>query len=123
MSSKHLINSNVRKISGNTRAGFRKSSYCLLLGGAAILLIGAMFFHSLYRGRADASGIRDTAGVVAKLELTDLCLFNEARYTRHPSQADFYSAFQDHPTALEHFPTGSIAGPQESLRRFYEQLD
>jgi hypothetical protein len=42
------------------------------------------------------------------LSLTDLCLFTEARYTRHPSQADRHSPFQDHPAALEHFPSGSI---------------
>jgi hypothetical protein len=40
--------------------------------------------------------------------LTDPCLFTEARYTRHPSQADHHSAFQDYPLALEHFPSGSL---------------
>jgi hypothetical protein len=38
-------------------------------------------------------------------------LFTEARYTRHRSQADLHAAFQDHPGALEHFPTGSLVGP------------
>jgi hypothetical protein len=38
-------------------------------------------------------------------------LFTEARYTRHPSQADLHSAFQDHPLALEHFPSGSLITP------------
>ena len=37
-----------------------------------------------------------------------LALFTEARYTRHPSQADLHSAFQDHPLALDHFPTGTL---------------
>lgn len=48
---------------------------------------------------------------IAALELTDLCLFTESRYTRHPSQSDVHSAFQDHPMALEHFPTGSFLSP------------
>lgn len=51
------------------------------------------------------------ARLVARLRLTDLCLFTEARYTRHPSQADLHSPFQDHPLALEHFPSGSLLTP------------
>ncbi len=46
--------------------------------------------------------------LVTQLQLTDLCLFTEAGYTRHLSQADLPSAFQDHPLGLEHFPTGSL---------------
>jgi hypothetical protein len=63
------------------------------------------------------------ADVVRTLELTDLCLFTEARYTRHLSQADVYSAFQDHPVSLEHFPTGSVAGPTTGLWRRNGKLD
>ncbi|MCG7941386.1 MAG: hypothetical protein N0C88_21400 [Candidatus Thiodiazotropha lotti] len=53
----------------------------------------------------------ESAELVSRLGLTDLALFTEARYTRHPSQADIHSAFQDHPVALEHFPTGSLLRP------------
>ena len=42
------------------------------------------------------------------LGLTDLAIWTEARYTRHPSQADFFSPFQDCPSSLEHFPAGSV---------------
>ena len=55
--------------------------------------------------------------LVAQLRLTDLALFTEARYTRHPSQADLHSAFQDHPLALEHFPTGSLIAPPPGIMR------
>lgn len=48
---------------------------------------------------------------VRELGLTDLCLFTEARYTRHISLADLHSAFQDHPGALDHFPSGSLVRP------------
>lgn len=51
--------------------------------------------------------------LVRKLELTDLALFTEARYTRHPSQADRFAAFQDHPMALDHFPSGGMIPPPE----------
>ncbi len=71
----------------------------------------------------DAVRLRAAAGadeaertrLVAQLRLTDLALFTEARYTRHPSQADLHSAFQDHPLALEHFPTGSLIAPPAGL--------
>lgn len=71
----------------------------------------------------DAARLRAAAGpdeaertrLVAQLRLTDLALFTEARYTRHPSQADLHSAFQDHPLALEHFPTGSLIAPPAGL--------
>ena len=58
-----------------------------------------------------ASKLQQRARLVRALGLTDLALFTEARYTRHPTQADLHSAFQDHPMALEHFPSGSIQPP------------
>lgn len=64
-----------------------------------------------------------TLALVERLGLTDLVLFTEARYTRHPSQADLQSAFQDHPVAIEHFPTGSLLSPPAGILEAYEQLD
>jgi hypothetical protein len=91
---------------------------------ASLLLMGLMFIHAHVLEQADGPLINELAGVVHHLELTDLCLFTEARYTRHLSQADLHSAFQDHPMSLEHFPTGSIAGPPAGLlRRLHGQLD
>lgn len=49
--------------------------------------------------------------LVKLLALTDLSLSSEARYTRHPTQADVFAPFQDFPGALEHFPTGSMIAP------------
>jgi hypothetical protein len=51
---------------------------------------------------------------VRALQLTDLSFWTEARYTRHPSQADRFTPFQDFPSALEHFPAGSIMAPVRS---------
>ena len=112
-----------RKKMAKARFPIRKSSLCLSLLGASLLLLGLMFTHATLQRQADAPSIDRMAGVVRNLELTDLCLFTEARYTRHLSQADLHSAFQDHPLSLEHFPTGSIAGPPEGLRRFHGKLD
>jgi hypothetical protein len=53
--------------------------------------------------------------LVSQLQLTDLSIWSEARYTRHPSQADLFTAFQDFPGAFDHFPAGSIIGPGNPL--------
>ena len=47
--------------------------------------------------------------LVQVFELTDLAIWTGARYTRHLSQADTFSAFQDSMGALEHFPAGALA--------------
>ena len=87
---------------------------------AFLALAGIAFagcFVDAARLRATAAGdANGMVALVAQLRLTDLALFTEARYTRHPSQADLHSAFQDHPLALEHFPTGSLIGPPAGLR-------
>lgn len=51
--------------------------------------------------------------LVRELGLTDLAIWSEARYSRHPSQADFFTAFQDYPGAFDHFPAGSIISPRQ----------
>ena len=101
----------------------RKSNLCLILFAGCLLLLGGMFFHAAVDRRAHQSIIAQCSRLTKTLELTDLCLFTEARYTRHLSQADLHSAFQDHPFALEHFPAGSIAGPPAHLRKSNERLD
>ncbi|WP_373500393.1 hypothetical protein [Desulfococcus sp.] len=55
--------------------------------------------------------VKNNAMLVQKLDITDLCLFTEVRYTRHLSQADLFSAFQESPLALEHYPSGSMTRP------------
>lgn len=71
---------------------------------------------------ADAEGRRwrrdelpELRRLTTRLGLTDLALWSEARYTRHPSQTDLFSAFQDFPASPEHFPAGSIVPPPPAL--------
>jgi hypothetical protein len=54
--------------------------------------------------------------LVRELALTDLSIWTEARYTRHPSQADLFTPFQDYPASIEHFPAGSIIAPPEHIK-------
>lgn len=74
-----------------------------LLGG------GRLVTGSYYGDHADQ--LRARSKLVRLLELTDLSVWTEARYTRHPSQADFFAPFQDFPSSPEHFPSGSIITP------------
>ncbi len=56
---------------------------------------------------------RDLNEITSALKLTDIAFANDARYTRHPSQADLFSAFQDYPGSIEHFPSGSVTPPPD----------
>lgn len=86
----------------------RGSTRAALALGLAALAFGATWLDGREEAvRSEAASRRLASG----LGLTDLALFNEARYTRHPSQADRHAAFQDHPMALEHFPAGSLVPP------------
>ncbi|MEW6164143.1 MAG: hypothetical protein AB1642_03685 [Pseudomonadota bacterium] len=91
---------------------------------ACALAAFALTFADAARLRASGAGdVAATAALVERLGLTDLALFTEARYTRHPTQADLHSAFQDHPVALEHFPTGALMPPPAGMLKAYENLD
>lgn len=73
-----------------------------------------LFLHSRNKKQAwqeeDLSANRE---LVKHLALTDLALWTEARYTRHPALADYFAPFQDSPAAFEHFPAGSIIAPRK----------
>ena len=85
----------------------------LLVGG--LVMVGLLFIHPYLQRDDYARGQAQRKHLVRELQLTDLCLFTEARYTRHLSQADLHSPFQDYPMALEHFPSGSLVLPPEHL--------
>lgn len=74
-------------------------------------LAGLMAWGHLALERRQRVEVPAKRELVRVLELTDLALWTEARYTRHPTQADLFSPFQDLPSSLEHFPAGSIVPP------------
>ncbi len=89
----------------------RKSSAFFLVVGALAFALALAVVRGEIGRRRSATALRETADLARKLELTDLCLFTDAQYTRHPTQADLFTPFQEHPLSLEHFPSGSLIGP------------
>ncbi|MDZ7750331.1 MAG: hypothetical protein U5S82_01435 [Gammaproteobacteria bacterium] len=93
----------------------RQSDVALVVvGGLAIAVAATLAGGALFTEQAAARMARNQA-LVAALELTDLCLFTEARYTRHLTQADLHTPFQDAPYSLDHFPSGSVVGPPPGI--------
>jgi hypothetical protein len=99
----------------------RKSDGFLLFTLTSLLLLVGILIQAYLVTRGDLPFLRQEREVVETLALTDLCLAPEARYTRHLSQADWHAAFQTHPMALDHFPSGSILGPPETLKKSHDQ--
>lgn len=83
----------------------RKVHWFLL--ALALEAVGLAGLH----GSALRSRPRPAAAIAARYSLTDLALWTEARYCRHPSQADLFSAFQLFPGAPDFFPAGSLVAP------------
>jgi hypothetical protein len=91
----------------------RRSTILLLFFAVSSLAMLLSLIDANIRQQQATAVLQQRGELVAELGLTDLALFTEARYTRHLSQADLHSAFQDHPMALEHFPSGSLQRPPQ----------
>jgi hypothetical protein len=94
----------------------RKSGLFMLIMAVGVVAMAAL----TWQGAAGTHG-RSPSSTAARqaakaLAITDLCLFTEARYTRHLSLADLHTPFQEHPLSLEHFPSGSLTLPPPSLK-------
>lgn len=79
------------------------------------ILLALMAVHAGFSRARYVNILEEDARLVRRLGVTDLCLFTEARYTRHPAVADFGTPFQDHPLSLGHFPSGSVIAPPPHL--------
>lgn len=89
----------------------RTSTVYLLVTALGAVLFSLCLLHGRARQGEAASVLEPCREIARELQLTDLCIFTEARYTRHPSMADRHAPFQDHPLALEHFPSGALVPP------------
>ncbi len=97
-------------MSGRT-SPIRGSTLALAVLGILVLAGAAAWVHAVWAQPGGAARQEQARQLVRNVGLTDLSLLTEARYTRHLSQADLHSAFQDGPGALEHFPAGSLVSP------------
>jgi hypothetical protein len=95
----------------------RKSTIFLYFAACNLVLLALLPLHARYARTAEDGDLAGRALLARKLMITDLCLFTEARYTRHPSMADLHTPFQDHPVSLEHFPSGSLVSPPDFSAR------
>lgn len=101
----------------------RPSRFAFITALCATGVFAATFADAAWLRHQRSGATERTRLLVTQLQLTDLCLFTEARYTRHLSQADLHSAFQDHPLGLEKFPTGSLVAPPAHLTAAHDRLD
>lgn len=97
----------------------RPSTRFILLTGVCISLCLLMGLHANVSNVTQQAELAERMQLVRELRLTDLCLFTEARYTRHPAMADLHAPFQDHPMSFEHFPSGSLISPPSGLQRLH----
>ena len=93
----------------------RRSNIFLGIATALILGLAGMALHASRAVRAAQPALARNAALARQLDLTDLCLFTEASYTRNPSMADLSTPFQDSPLSLEHFPSGALVEPPPHL--------
>lgn len=95
----------------------RKSMVYLAVVASLVVIALALSLHAATAIKAARPRQEGAGRLVSALGLTDLCLFTEARYTRHPSMADRNTAFQDYPFSFEHFPSGSLIPVPEVVRK------
>ena len=101
----------------------RRSTLFFVYLAINLLILVLLFAHAFHGQRTSLVSLHEKAEMVRTLRLSDLCLFTEASYTRHLSQADLHTPFQDSPMSLEHFPSGSIFSPPEMIRGINEKVD
>ena len=89
-----------------------RSLICLVFIGTGAAVLAVLLWQGQHSYSHEEALWQQKRQLVAVLGITDLSLSSEARYTRHVSQADLFSAFQDFPGSLEHFPSGSMIPPR-----------
>ena len=92
------------------------------------IIVSEILILMLLLGSASVSTRKPSPELAARKQLvkafmlTDLAIWTEAHYTRNPSQADLFAPFQDFPSAIEHFPAGSMVAPPQVSKVRYQTL-
>lgn len=79
--------------------------------------LAGLLIHARHRLGSAPPVVAANALLVRQLQLTDLCVFTEASYTRNPAVAGTAPAFQDSPLSFEHFPSGALMQPPPAAGR------
>lgn len=95
----------------------RHSTRFFLFCTLSLLIIAILAGHAALASRTAAAADSERLQLARRLRLTDLCLFTEARYTRHPAMADLHSPFQDAPASFDYFPSGSLLMPAKRIKQ------
>jgi hypothetical protein len=94
----------------------RKADLFFLVTGLMTLALASLLVFGPMASPREHAAARDASrAVVRELMLTDICLFTDAPYARHLSQADRHAAFQNHPFAMDLLPSGSMVAPPGHL--------
>lgn len=94
----------------------RRSIQYLLITTTSLTIFLLLPLHARHKQLQSGGDSNLQPAQLRNLQVTDLCLATEARYTRHPAVADRHAPFQEHPLALEHFPSGAVILPSLSAR-------
>ena len=92
------------------RQGLLTRVVLAFLAGEIAIAAGLALVGSFRAGRSQTTRAAHRL-LVSELGLTDLALWSDASYCRHPSLSVFFSAHADHPSAMEHFPAGAMVPP------------
>jgi len=95
----------------------RKSDFFLVYLSINLIVLSLLGVHAFFEVTHAGPSLREKRDLIKRVELSDLCISTEASYTRHLTQADLNTPFQDYPMSFEHFPSGSILLPTEMVRR------
>ena len=101
----------------------RLSTAYLGVTGLLLILLTGLVLHAFQERKNEGPLLSQMADMVNRLNLTDLCLFTEASYTRHLAMTDLNTPFQDSPFSFEHFPTGALVLPPPHLGRNRGRVD
>lgn len=94
------------------REPLRPSTAALSLIVGLIIAFVFALSHAALSGETANERLDRAAHLAGALGLSDLALFTEARYTRHPAMADLHTPFQDHPVSFDHFPSDMFVPPK-----------
>lgn len=88
-----------------------RARFALLAGSILAALLAAIAAHAAYLRGLDQGAANARREAVRLVGAPDLVLSTNARWLRHPSQAEAGAAASDAPLAFDPDPAGALVGP------------